>query len=75
MTHQPGLSAALMVAVQAIDEIADPRHVIQRTYDGDDGDDKIRRLPSAVTKHFADLFLGASDHQVTQISHLLPASC
>jgi hypothetical protein len=64
-----------MVAVHAIDEIADPRKVVQRIYDGGDRDDRIHHLPSAVTKHFADLFLSASAlHQVTEISHL-PASC
>jgi hypothetical protein len=46
-----------MVAVQAIDEIANPRKVIQRIY----ADERLDGLPSAVTKHFSDLFLGASD--------------
>lgn len=52
-----------MVAVQAIDEIADPTKVIQRIYDddGDDDDKCIHRLPSVVAKHFSDLFLAASD--------------
>lgn len=48
-----------MVAVRAIDEIADPTNVIQRIHD-DDGDDP-RRLPGAVTRHFAALFLSPDD--------------
>lgn len=63
-----------MVAVQAIDEIADPRKVIQRIF-GDEGLDG-ERLPSAVTRHFSDLFLSASDplalHQVANIRQPLP---
>lgn len=53
-----------MVAVQAIDEIADPGKVIQRIYNDDDGrvdGQRIHRLPSAVTRHFSDIFLSASD--------------
>ncbi|KAF8436900.1 putative alanine racemase-domain-containing protein [Boletus edulis BED1] len=53
-----------MVAVHAISEIADPRKVIQRIYDDDDDrldGQCIHRLPSAVTKHFSDLFLRADD--------------
>lgn len=54
-----------MIAVRAIDEIADPRKVIQRIYDDDDDDrvdgQRIHRLPSAVTRHFSNLFLSASD--------------
>ncbi|KAN0075287.1 putative alanine racemase domain containing protein [Tylopilus felleus] len=57
-----------MVAVQAIDEITDPTKVIQRLYD-DDG--LIHSLPSAVTKHFAHLFLGANDpHALYQLPPL-----
>ncbi|KAG9318342.1 putative alanine racemase-domain-containing protein [Chiua virens] len=58
-----------MVAVQAIDEITDPRKVIQRIYGG--GDHDIHRLPSAVTKHFSELFLSASDpHALYQLPSL-----
>ncbi|KAI9569514.1 putative alanine racemase-domain-containing protein [Boletus coccyginus] len=64
-----------MVAVQAIDEIANPRKVIQRIYDdGDDGRldaQRVHRLPSAVTRHFSDLFLSASDpHALDQLLSL-----
>lgn len=72
---QPSRGLLIMVAVQAIDEITDPTKVIQRLYD-DDG--LIHSLPSAVTKHFAHLFLGANDphalYQVTDISQPFTSS-
>lgn len=51
-----------MVAVQAIDEIADPRKVIQRIY----ADERPGGLPSAVTKHFSDLFLDPDQVNISQ---------
>lgn len=67
-----------MVAVQAIDEIADPRKVIQRIYDDDDDrvdGQRIQHLPSAVARHFSDLFLSASDpHALDQVGISPPPS-
>lgn len=62
-----------MVAVRAIDEIANPRKVIQRIYDDDDARldaQRVHRLPPAVTRHFSDLFLSASDpHALDQVAN------
>lgn len=67
-----------MVAVRAIDEITDPRKVIQRIYDDDDDrvdGERTHRLPPAVTRHFSDLFLDASDpHALDQVDISQPPS-
>ena len=55
----------IMVAVCAIDEITDPRKVIQRIYD--DGHDA-HRLAAAVSSHFTGLFFSPSDpHALDQV--------
>ncbi|KAF9239601.1 putative alanine racemase-domain-containing protein [Melanogaster broomeanus] len=59
-----------MVAVQVIEEISNPRKVIQHIYDCRDRD-KLDGFPSAVAKHFFDVFFNPSDpHAVNQLPSL-----
>ncbi|KAF8837022.1 hypothetical protein BDN67DRAFT_973512 [Paxillus ammoniavirescens] len=59
-----------MVAVLAIDEISNPIKVIQHIYDTRDGDNLVG-FPSAVAKHFSDIFFDPNDlHAVNQLPSL-----
>jgi hypothetical protein len=63
-----------MVAVLAIEEISNPRKVIQHIYDTRDGDNLVG-FPSAVAKHFSDIFFDPNDlHAVNQVRSRIPSS-